>query len=291
MKLPKIIVYLWIALLAVSFYISARTSYRRSLATEEFAYACDSFGYLRMAKQIRHAYEHGTWPEFKLESAQTRLLINFLLQNNVSVTRWDEAVAPHAHHYAPQSGNVVAQYPPGTGLVLAMFPQGEAVYRLNRLVVWVFTVTGFAALAIAAWKRAWATIGLVVSALTVGLMVMARLGALSFSMNAGLVPILLTSVFSLIALRFKTADRDGLSLLCALLAGMSLGVATMIRLPSFLLSAGFLVLLWPGSSSFRIKSLPVAFALGVTITGVIPVMINQHRVAGAWYLTTYSRAD
>ena len=291
MKLPKIIVYLWIALLAVSFYISARTSYRRSLATEEFAYACDSFGYLRMAKQIRHAYDRGVWPHFELESSQTRLLINFMLQNNIPVTRWDEAIAPHAHHYAPQSGNVVAQYPPGTGLVLAMFPQGQAVYRLNRLVVWVFTITGFAALAIAAWKRAWATIGLVVLALTVGLMVMARLGALSFSMNAGLVPILLTSVFSLIALRFKTADRDGLSLLCGLLAGMSLGLATMIRLPSFLLSAGFLVLLWPGLRSFRIKSLPVAFALGVTIMGVIPVVINQHRVAGAWYLTTYSRAD
>src|SRR5215213_11774427 len=189
LKLPRIIVYLWIALLAFSFYISARTSYRRSLATEEFAYACDSFGYLRMAKQIRHSYEHGTWPEFKLESAQTRLLINFMLQNNVPVTRWEEAVAPHAHHYVPQSVSLIVQYPPGTGLVLAMFPQGEAVYRLNRLVVWVFIVAGFAALAIAAWKRAWTSIGLVLLALTVGLMVMARLGALSFSMNAGLVPI------------------------------------------------------------------------------------------------------
>src|SRR6185503_20823521 len=152
----------------------------------------------------------------------------------------------------------------------------------------VFTLTGFVALAIAAWKRAWATIGLAVMSLTVGLMVIARLGALSFSMNAGLVPILLTSVFTLIALRFKTAGRDGLALLFALLAGMSLGVATMVRLPSFLLSAGFLVLLWPGLRNFRIKSLPVAFALGVTVAGVIPVVINQHNVAGAWYLSTYA---
>jgi hypothetical protein len=291
LKTPRILVYLWIALLAFSFYISARTSYRRALATEEFAYACDSFGYLRSAKEIRRAYEHGTWPKFELESPQTRLLISFLLQSNIPVTRWDEAIAPHAHHYAPQSGYVIDQYPPGTGLVLSLFPQGEAVYRLNRLVVWVFTVTGLVALGIAAWKRAWATIGLVVLALTVGFMVMARLGALSFSMNAGLVPILLTSVFSLIALRFKTAERDGLALLCALLAGMSLGVATMIRLPSFLLSVGFLVLLWPGFRNFRIKSLPVVFALGVTVAGVVPVVINQHVAAGAWYLTTYSRAD
>lgn len=287
----RIVVYLWIALLAFSFYISVRSSYRRSLATEEFAYACDSFGYLRMAKQLRHAYSRGVWPEFKLESTQTRTLIDFMQQRNIAVPRWDEVVAPHAHHYFPESGYVGVQYPPGTGLVLSMFPQGEAVYRLNRIVVFVFIFVGVAALAIAAWKRAPASIGLVILALSLGLMVLARLGAHSFSMNAVLVPIVLICVFSLLALRFRTADRDRLALVCALLAGMSLGFATMIRLPSFLLSAGFLVLLWPGLRNFRIKSLPVAFALGVTITGVIPVVINQHNVAGAWYLSTYAIVD
>jgi MFS family permease len=291
MKLSRIVVYLWMALLAFSLYISARTSLRRALQTEEYAYACDSFGYLRSAKELRRAYEQRTWPKFELESPQTRLLIDFMLQSKIPVTRWDEAIAPHAHHYAPQSGNVIDQYPPGTGLVLSMFPQGEAVYGLNRFVVWVFTLTGFAALVIAAWKRAWATIGLVVLALTVGLIVIGRLGALSFSMNAGLVPILLTSVFTLIAMRFKTANRNRLAFLFTLLAGMSLGVATMVRLPSFLLSAGFLVLLWPGWRNLRIKSLPVVFALGVTLAGVLPVVINQQVAAGAWYLTTYSRAD
>ena len=290
-KLSRVLVYLWIALLAVSFYISVRTSYKQSLGTEEFAYACDSFGYLRMAKQIRHAYAYGVWPEFKLESPQTRLLINYMQQNNVAVPRWEEVVAPHAHHYFPHSGYVGVQYPPGTGLVLAMFPQGEAVYRLNFTVVLVFTVAGFAALAIATWKRAWRSIGLVLLALTLGLMVMARLGALSFSMNAVLVPIIFTCLFSLFALRYQTAARGGLALLFALLAGVSLGFATMIRLPSFLLSAGFLVLLWPGFRNFRIKSLPVAFALGVTIAGVIPVAVNQHNVAGAWYRSTYASID
>src|ERR1044072_643432 len=191
-----------------------------------------------MAKQIRHAYAHGVWPEFKLESPQTRLLIDYMQQNHVAVPRWEEVVAPHAHHYFPQAGYVGVQYRPGTGLVLAMFPQGEAVYRLNRIVMWVFIVAGFAMLAIAALKRGPVSIGLVGLALTLGLMVMARLGALSFSMNAVLVPIILMCLFSLLALRFKTADRDGLALLCALLAGMALGFATMIRLPSFLLSAG-----------------------------------------------------
>jgi hypothetical protein len=112
--LPRILVYLWIALLACSFYISVRTTYRRSLAIKEYAYACDSFGYLRMAKQIRHAYTRGVWPEFRLESPQTRLLIDFMQQNNVPVPRWEELVAPHAHHYFPHLNYVGVQYPPGT---------------------------------------------------------------------------------------------------------------------------------------------------------------------------------
>ena len=291
MKLPRIIVYLWIALLAFCFYIAARSSYRQSLNTEEFAYACDSFGYLRMAKEIRHGVEHGVWPEFKLESPQTRLLIDFMQENKVALPRWDEVIAPHAHHYMPQSGSVGVQYPPGTGLVLALFPQGEAVYRLNRIVEFVFIVAGVVALVIATWKRAGASIGVVVLSLSLGFMVLGRLGALSFSMNAVLVPILLTTVFSLLALGLQTSARNRLALLFALLAGLSLGFATMIRLPSFLLSAGFLVLLWPGFRNFRIKSLPVVFALGVTISGVIPVVINQRNVAGGWYLSTYARVD
>ena len=287
----KILCYLWVALLAFSFYISVRSAYRESLSTPEYAYACDAFGYLRMARQIRHALSRGEWPEFKLESTQSRLLINFMQQQNVPVRRWEEVVAPHAHHYFPKSGYIGVQYPPGTGLALAMFPQGEAVYSLNRIVVFVFVLIGIGALVIAAWKQAWASIALVVLALNLGLLVLARVGVLSFSINAVLVPILLTCLLSLLALWFKTAGRDGLALLAASLAGLSLGFATLIRLPSFLLLPGFFVLLWPGLRQVRVKSLPVVFLLGVIVVGVIPVLINQQDVAGAWYLSTYASVD
>jgi hypothetical protein len=286
-----ILCFLWVALLAFSFYISARTSYRQSLGTEEYAYACDAFGYLRMARQIRHAFSRGAWPQFKLESAQSRLLINFLQQTNVPVRRWEEVVAPHAHHYFPKSGYIGVQYPPGTSLVLAMFPQGEAVYRLNRIVVFVFVIVGIGALVIAAWKQAWTSIGLVVLALNLGLLMLARVGVLSFSINAVLVPILLTCLLSILALWFKTAGRDRAALLSALLAGLLLGFATLIRLPSFLLLPGFVVLLWPGLREVRVKSLPVAFVLAAIVIGVIPVLINQQEVAGAWYLSTYASVD
>jgi hypothetical protein len=289
---PRIVLcYLWVALLAFSFYVSVRSSYREALSTEEFAYACDPFGYLRMAKQIRYAASRGAWPEFKIESPQTRQLINFLQYQNLPVQRWEDVVAPHAHHYFAKTGDVGVQYPPGTGLVLAMFPQGEAVYDLNRLVVLVFVVVGIGALVFAAWKQAWASIGLVVLALSVGLMVLGRVGFLSFSINAVLVPVLLTCLLSLFALWSKTASRDRLALLCALLAGLSLGLATLIRLPSFLLLPGFLVLLWPGFRQVRVKSLTVAFVIGVVVTGVIPVLVNQQVVAGAWYQSTYVSVD
>lgn len=278
-------------MLAFSFYFALRYSYRQSLPTEEFAYACDPFGYLRMAKEIRHGFAHGVWPEFKLESTQTRLLINFMKQENLAVSRWEEVVAPHGHHYFPVSGYVGVQYPPGTGLVLSMFPQGEAVYRLNRIVVFVFGLIGIAVLAVAVWKRAWVSIGLAILALNLGLLVLARISTSTFSINAVMPPILLTCLFSLVALRLKVAGRDKLALASSLVAGLSLGLAVLIRLPSFLLLPGFFILLWPGFDRLRTKALPVALVAGVVVIGIIPVLINQEDVAGAWYLPTYASVD
>src|SRR5687768_12266438 len=142
MKTVRILTYAWLALLAVALLISIRTAYRDSLKTEEYAHACDPFGYLRMAKEIRKAGSELKYPEFRLESPQTRLLIDFMRSRNVPLKDWDELVAPHAHHYMPQSNYVGVQYPPGTGLALAIFDEGQAVYGLNRSVVWVFALMG-----------------------------------------------------------------------------------------------------------------------------------------------------
>lgn len=287
----KVLAYVWIALLSLTLFVAVRSTYRQSLPTEEFAYGCDAFGYLRMAKEIRHGFAKGVWPEFHLESAQTRQLINFMKEQQLPVTRWDEVVAPHAHHYFPESGYVGVQYPPGTGLTLAMFPQGEAVYGLNRTVVSAFAMVGGIALIFALWKRAWASMGLVVLALSLGLLMLERVGASTLSINAALIPILLCCVLSLISLPFRKSGREGLGLVCALLAGLSLGFATLIRLPALLLAPGFLVLLWPGFRNLRVKSLPALFVIGIAIGGVVPVLINQHSVAGAWYLSTYASVD
>jgi len=288
----RVLCYLWVALLAISFFVTLRYSKHEALRTEEYAYACDPFGYLRMAKEIREGFARRDWPEFKLETKQTRALINFMQEKQVPLSRWDEVVAPHGHHYFPRSEYVGVQYPPGTALALALFPQGEAIYSLNRTVVWILALLGVAALALAVWKRTWRSIALIVLALSLGLFVLARIGTASFSINVVIVPVLLTCLFAVAALWLENDGRSRLALLCAFLAGLSLGFATLVRLPSVLLLPGLVVLLWPGFRRvLRLTSLPVALVIGTTILGVVPVVVNQSDVAGAWYLSTYASVD
>ena len=290
--ITRVLCYLWVALLACSFYITTRYSRHESLRTEEYAYACDPFGYLRMAKQIREAFARRDWPEFKLETKQTRALISFMQEKQVPLSRWEEVVAPHAHHYFPRAQYVGVQYPPGTALALALFAPGEAVYSLNNLVVSVLTIFGVVALVSAVWKRAWRSIALVVLTLSLTLFVLARIGSASFSINVVLIPVLLTCLFAVAALWFENSRHDRLAALCAFLAGLSLGVATVVRLPSLILLPGLIVLVWPGLRRLlRWTSLPIALVLGTIVTGIIPVVINQTDVAGAWYLSTYASVD
>lgn len=291
MKPAWILTYVWLAILAVTLLVSVKTAYQEAPRTEEYAYACDPFGYLRMAKEIRRARADRKYPEFRLESGQTRLLIDFMRSRYVPLERWDELVAPHAHHYMPESNYVGVQYPPGTGLALAMFPEGKAVYGLNRLVVIVFSSAGLIAFLIAVRTRAWASIGLVVLALCLGLTILVRVSTLSFSINAMLVPVLLACVLAVVSLRFGSDDRVRVALLTAFTAGIMLGFASLVRLPAVLLAPGFLILFWPRGWRPKINSLPVAFSLGVVLTGIIPVLVNQQKTAGAWYLSTYSRVD
>jgi MFS family permease len=289
-KLSSILHYLWLILLAATLLVSVQSAYRRSLNTEEFAYACDQFGYLRMAKEIRSAAREGELPEFKLESSQTRLLIDFMQAQRVPVPDWEEVVAPHAHHYFPKSNYVGVQYPPGTGLTLALFPEGRAVYGLNKTVVVFFLLVGIGALVFAAWKHSWASAGLVILAIHLGLSILGRMGSLSFSINAVLIPLLLSCLLTILALRLN-AEKRRLAIATAFAAGVLLGFGTLIRLPVIFLAPGFLILLWSRNWRIGITSLPLVFALGAILIGIIPVLLHQQTIAGAWYLSTYASND
>src|SRR5204862_7769926 len=145
-----------------------------------YPHSCDPFGYLEMAKEIRESAPRLKLPTFKIESPQTRLLINLMQSKHLPPPVWNNLVGPHAYHYFPKAGHVGVQYPPGTSLTLALFPEGKAVYWLNFIVVSLLLVAGLAGLLLAAFKQAWASAGLVVLAASVGLEILIRLGSLSF---------------------------------------------------------------------------------------------------------------
>src|SRR5947199_15212 len=90
-----------IALLAATVLLASRTTYLRTRQVQEYAFSCDTFGYLRMARQIR--LEHGSFwaADYRLPYEQTKYLVRALLDADIPVDRWEELVAPHAHHYFP----------------------------------------------------------------------------------------------------------------------------------------------------------------------------------------------
>src|SRR5258708_12091722 len=73
-----ILLYGWVLVLSIGVLISAQSAYRQSLNTEEYAYACDSFGYLRMAKEIRQAAYRRGLPPSHPHSSHTPPSIHFI---------------------------------------------------------------------------------------------------------------------------------------------------------------------------------------------------------------------
>jgi hypothetical protein len=282
----------WLCALGISLLLSAQTAYRKSMQVEEYPLGCDPFGYLRMAKDIRQAASQLELPRFSLESPQTRLLIDFMRSRNVPLPFWDEIVAPHAYHYFPQAGHVGVQYPPGTGMALALFPEGEAVRGLKRAVMWLFLATGLLLLMFAAARQSWVAAGFVMVAVNLGLEILGRIDTNSYSIDAMLMPLFLACMCVCAALWLRSATK-GLwqAGLVAFVSGSLLGVAILIRLPVIFLVPGFLLLLWPRSWYSRLHEIVIPFCLGVILLGVLPVLLHQERLAGAWYIPTYGLGD
>jgi hypothetical protein len=291
-RFSRLLGYLWLGALAWALLLSAQYAYQRALSVEEYAFACDPFGYLRMAREVRRAVSNLALPQFDLDSPQTRLLIELMQSRDVPLHLWEEVVAPHAHHYFPQKGSVGVQYPPGTGFMLALFPEGQAVDGLNRATIALFLVIGFLVLIFAGTRQAWVSAGFVAMALYLGLVMLRKIGTDSFSINAALAPLLLgfLCIFAALGLR-SWPGRDRLAWVTALMGGCLLGFTVLIRLPIILLMPGLLMLLWPRSWRPSLQDLVMPFGLGIMVTGIVPLLAHQSYMTGAWYLPTYGSAD
>jgi len=283
----------WLAALAITLTVSALTTDRKARQVEENPSFCDPFGYLQMAKEIRHAAASRMAPQFTLETPHTRLLVELMHLHQQPVPLWDEMVSPLAFHYFPAADHVAVQYPPGAGLMLSLFPEGRALHGLNRMVVIVFLFAGLGMLAVGAIKRLPLAAGFVVLALTLGLEIVAQLYNASFSMNSLLAPLLLSGLFLCGAWALKTDKKKSfyLAWFLTMIAGLFFGFAILARIPVVLLLPGVLVLLWPVGLRALHRSPWIPFGLGVFLGGILPLMIHQSRVAGAWYLTTYAHEN
>jgi hypothetical protein len=283
----------WLVVLGIVLVASALSTDRRARQVEENASFCDPFGYLQMADEIRHAAASRTIPKFTIETDHTRLLVELMRSHDQPVPLWDEMVAPLAFHYFPAADHVAVQYPPGAGLMLSLFPEGRALHGLNRMVVIIFLVAGLMMLGVAAIKRRSLSAGLLMVALTLGLETVAMLDNASFSMNSLLAPLLLSGLClcGAWAIDIDNVKRFYLAWFLTLLAGLFFGFAILARIPVVLLLPGVMLLLWPVRLRAVHKSPWVPFSLGVFGGGILPLMVHQSRVAGAWYLTTYAHEN
>jgi len=283
--------FFWIIVLGAALLVSAAGAYSKSRHVEEHAWGCDPFGYLRMAEEVRRAADRGEWPSYRLETPQSRLLIERMKSSGIPSTAWGEMVAPHAHHYFPRSDQVAVQYPPGTGLSLALFPRGEAVHGLCGAVIGTFVLVGLASLVVAGVRRAWAAAGGVVFMLQVGLDILGGLGAISFSVNAVLVPLLIGLALAVGADALRAVGRPRPAALAAFGAGLVLGFAMLVRLPVLFLIPGTALLMIGTSRRDAINSALLAFFLGFVLAGLVPLMAHQHDTTGSWRESTYGSDD
>jgi hypothetical protein len=145
-------------------------------------------------------------------------------QQKVQLSLWDEMVAPLAYHYFPRANHLGVQYPPGAGLMLALFPEGRALHSLNRMVIAVFVAAGLLLLIVAAAKRVPFAAGFIILTMTLALEMLAKLDNASFSMNALMVPLLLSGLClaSAWTIGSKTRKSFWSAWLLVLLAGLLL---------------------------------------------------------------------
>lgn len=279
----------WLAILLASLSLASYDSFQSLKQLEEYAYGCDAFGYLQMARDIRTGFRTSHVPTFGMESEQIHLLVDAFQEKKVPVGEWRLLVGPQAYLYFPKSGQVGVQYPPGTGLALALFSEGKAVLRLNKAIILLFFGSTICAAVIAAIRRRWLGAGFVALALYLGLRMLVENGTFSFSINA-IVPVLwLTLAFLFWGLWLRShVDSQFIAWLVMFLAGLLFGFSIMIRLPAALLAPGLLVLLWPTSFRPLSRNQLLPFGLGVLLGGILPVLAYQSRNTGAWYVSSYA---
>ncbi len=265
--------------------VSASRNIRIVDGAVETPIACDDFGYLRQARLFREAgLVRGLNTE--ITDDVTRALVGALKASGLPPGGWQEAVAPHCHHYKPSVDKVVLQYPPGTGFLLSFWPEGQQSRITARLAV-LFILGALIAVMVRA-RSMWAPV--LAAALAVFCFV--TLGRYGWSMSIG------PSVAFAFALGWLVAMRLDFTNLSSgwhwhALAGLLLGLAADVRVPNLFMVAGFAAcygVAWLWRPGLRGLTAPAAFGIALAV-GIAPVLLANWINAGGPFNTTYSAVD
>jgi hypothetical protein len=254
-----------------------------SLRTGNYAYGCDSFGYLRQAELFRtKGLVQGL--DTRLPNEEARFLIDTARSTGIVPQRWGEMVAPHCHHYEPRTDRVILQYPPGSGLLLSLFPADRDAQILHIVVV------GLVVVAFGLCSN-W-TLALLQALLLTCLVLLHPQVMASYSVPAsiGLVPIA-----ALLVLRAfpgtEPPDRPAAALLGALC-----GLLVTVRIPNILVVAGvgtFVLVqtrLWT-AGGWRCAWPALGLGAVAFIILLSPLLGANWINAGGILASTYSAAD
>lgn len=255
------------------------------LAKDEVAFGCDDFGYLRQARLFQQEGTLGGL-DTRIDDSATRALIALAQSTGLRERQWDEAIAPHCHHYDLNTKRIVLQYPPGTGWLMSFFTEGLQYRGMTTLV-------GLLMLGLFAWR-------LSVVQRSAGLAAIALLGLAAllifrdFHWSWSVVPsMLLALVAGDICARIFSSRATQAPLWLHALFGLVMGFAVNFRVSNLFLIAGLLVVY-----SVRLVSRDVRLRVaegcafgGAFLTGMTPLLIAQAINAGSVLAPTYNSGD
>jgi hypothetical protein len=264
MATGKAVLYLSIAaalvLLVGTFYsnVSRQTRY------VEVPHACDWFVYLREAKLFQQNGVIGGL-DTAIRDTNTRYLIDTVKALHLGNPNWTIAVGPYCHDYKEATDRLVIISPPGTGLLLSLFPAG-AQERLAFVASSTILLLFLAAVAIRARSP--------LAPLAAGALgVVCFLGMYHFVHDWTIQPsVVVVLLAGYLAVRTFEAASDRQGVLWAALLGLSIGIATDIRIPSILLASGVAVglgtLFVQGQRTQSVWS-SAAFVAGLTVGALL----------------------
>jgi len=263
--------------------VAAFGNYENDRQSDRMIKGCDPFGYSRMADAIRDARVSGTAPDFFIHDDQTRWLIAKFKESKVPVQSWNEVVTAHAHHYFPGSDQVGCQYPPGTGWVMAFFPKASAVTDIDRLSIIFMSVIGIL-LVLGCMLKGLPLSGLMVAgAVTAFLSPYEWIQSSSFSVNVTIFPLFLGILLTWFSVNTRSRLASALLALCS---GILFGLVIQARIASVLILPAILLIFLPG----KIR-LGVWYLVGVTLNGVLPLILHNKIITGKFFGVTYADVD